>query len=154
MTVSVGHAKLRSSNQAMTSASKTLFETNKFFNKLIAFCPSRLVARTLPFQGGEDGSKPFWGTILKRITFDSCILSEKEEFLVFFNMVSLMPCSTSGEVSWLSTNSDEFDSRTGYQFQWGRSVNGLAQRTFNPPGVGFESHRPYQYFNAVEFTWW
>ena len=30
-------------------------------------CSCRLLARTLPFQGGEDGSKPFGSTILKCI---------------------------------------------------------------------------------------
>ena len=30
-------------------------------------CSCRLLARTLPFQGGEDGSKPFGSTILKHI---------------------------------------------------------------------------------------
>jgi hypothetical protein len=43
----------------------------------IPICSCRLLARTLPFQGGEDGSKPFGSTILKSIK------------LVFFNMVNV-----------------------------------------------------------------
>ncbi len=52
------------------------------------FCPCRLLARTLPFQGGKDGSKPFRGTILKHtILLVHTTGYERVLTIVCFNMV-------------------------------------------------------------------
>jgi hypothetical protein len=69
-----------------------------FFNNQKIICSRRLLARTLPFQGGKDGSKPFGSTILKHtILLVHTTGYERVLIIVCFNMVKnlyLRLCTT------------------------------------------------------------